>query len=150
MLGPVGHFFRLHSSSSCCAPSLYFHISLRSIPQDLRFMALLFLLGEDRGCPCRKWNIYGRTLFTCECNTWESQRCYPYAKSIPGDQVIPLYLVPLTTQSIIRGVSIQALFLSWAANIIFVIIATAHVGGYLELRTIIYSIIFVNISYVIE
>ena len=85
-------------------------------------------------------------------NAWESQRCNPYAsaKSIPGDQVMLLYLVPLMAQSIIRGVSIQALFLSWAANITFVIIATAHVGGYLELWTIMYSIIFVNISYVIE
>ena len=85
-------------------------------------------------------------------NVWESQRCNPYAsvKSIPGDQVILLYLVPLMAQSIIRGVSIRALIISWALNIIFVIIATMHVGGYLDLWTIMYSVIFINISYVLE
>ena len=83
---------------------------------------------------------------------WKSQSCNPYAnmKSLPSDQVMLLYVVPLMGQSILRGVSMQALLIAWISNIIFVLVATLHVGGWLEAWVIIYSIIFINITYMIE
>ena len=83
---------------------------------------------------------------------WKSQSCNPVAgcNSIPHDQVILVYAVPIASQIIMRGVSVYALTIVWLSAVIFVILAIIHVEGYQQLWTILYSAIFMNISYEME
>ena len=83
---------------------------------------------------------------------WTTQTCNPVAncKSIPHDQVIVVYTMTIICQIILRGVSAFALILSWLGVVIYVTIAVIHVGGWSQLWTILYSTIFMSISFEIE
>lgn len=90
----------------------------------------------------------------CESNSdmWTSQTCNPVAncKSIPHDQVIIVYTITVICQIILRGVSVYALIFSWIGVVIYVVIAVVHVEGWLQSWTILYSTIFMSISFEIE
>ena len=77
-------------------------------------------------------------------NVWKTQCCNPVAdlKSIPTDQVILLYLIPLVLQNVLRGISIQALVFCYILSLLFVILAIAHVGSLIEIWTIMHSLTF--------
>ena len=95
-------------------------------------------------------------VYTGQCqdmdNIWKSQTCNPVADahSIPHDQVILMYTIPIVTQIVLRGVSIYALALSFMCAVIYVTLALLHVQGWAELWTLLYSPIFMNISFEIE
>jgi hypothetical protein len=90
----------------------------------------------------------------CESMTdiWLSQSCNPVASasSIPHDQVILLYSTPMLAQIIIKGISVEALTLSWLLIVVFVVYAIVLVNGWFQIWTILYVIIFINISYEFE
>ena len=90
----------------------------------------------------------------CDSSTsvWSTQACNPVAdrKSIPGDQVIFLYVIPLVAQCILRGISVQALIICCTLGVFFVAMASAHVGGLVEAWTLIYSIFFLVIMFTVE
>ena len=81
-------------------------------------------------------------------NIWESQTCNPVADSgsIPHDEVLLLYAIPIACQSILRGISVRALMISWALALFFVVYSIVEVKGWLQSWTILYSILFINIS----
>ena len=81
-------------------------------------------------------------------NIWESQTCNPVADSgsIPHDEVLLLYAIPIACQSILRGISVRALIISWALVLSFVVYSIMEVKGWLEIWTVLYSILFINIS----
>jgi hypothetical protein len=101
----------------------------------------LYLLAKVWAGPCKDSD-----------DLWATQRCNPFANvgAIPHDQVILLYLSPLMTQCIFQGISGPAVLICWSLNLFFVIVSAAHVGGFLEIWTILYSILFMNISFMIE
>lgn len=90
----------------------------------------------------------------CEDKTdiWLSQSCNPVAtaSSIPHDQVILLYSAPLLAQIVVKGISVEALTLSWLLIVIFVVYSIVLVNGWFQIWTILYVIIFINISYEFE
>ena len=77
-------------------------------------------------------------------NVWSTQSCNTVAdmNSIPGDQVILLYFLPLGAQCVLRGISVYSLVASCILSMFFVILASVHVGGLVELWTVAYSIAF--------
>jgi hypothetical protein len=83
---------------------------------------------------------------------WLSQKCNPVAASasIPHDQVILLYSAPLLAQIVVKGISVEALTLSWLLIVIFVVYSIVLVNGWFQIWTILYVIIFINISYEFE
>lgn len=85
-------------------------------------------------------------------NMFNSQYCNPVAgsNSIPHDQVLLLYAIPIVCQCLFRGISVQAIVTSWIATILFVLFALIEVKGWLQIWTLAYSIIFMNISHEIE
>lgn len=90
----------------------------------------------------------------CEEGTsmFKSQYCNPVAasNSIPHDQVLLLYSIPIVCQCLFRGISVEAIVTSWIATIFFVLFALIEVRGWLQIWTLLYSIIFMNISYEME
>ena len=100
-------------------------------------------------------NLLGRVhAGQCDSNAsvWAMQACNPVADmhSIPSDQVILLYVLPLGVQCVLRGVSIQALLACCTLSIFFVVLASVQVGGLLEAWTILYSFIFMIIVLTVE
>ena len=85
-------------------------------------------------------------------NVWYTQKCNPVADShsIPSDQVIVLYLIPLVGQCLLGGISIQSLVICCILGVLFVILACVHVGGLNEAWTVMYSIFFMVLIYNIE
>ena len=85
-------------------------------------------------------------------NVWYTQKCNPVADShsIPSDQVIVLYLIPLVGQCLLGGISIQSLIVCCILGVLFVILACVHVGGLNEAWTVMYSIFFMVLIYNIE
>ena len=85
-------------------------------------------------------------------NAWNTQTCNPFADIgyIPSDQVIVMYLLPLMSQCIVRGITIYALVSCCVISFAFIVTATAHVGGFNETWTILYSFIFLIIMIMIE
>ena len=83
---------------------------------------------------------------------WSTQRCNPFAdaKTIPVDQVMILYLVPLMSQCCLGGITIPGLLLSSAVGLAFVLIASLHVGGSLEIWTLANSVLFISLTLVVE
>ena len=83
---------------------------------------------------------------------WDSQVCNPTGSldSVPHDQLVLLYSAPLAAQIVMKGVSVHALIISWALVLFFVTYALIELKGWLELWTLLYSIIFINISCEIE
>ena len=85
-------------------------------------------------------------------SVWSTQSCNPVADmhSIPGDQVILLYLLPLGVQCVMRGVSVQALVVCCLLSTFFVMLASVQVGGLIEAWTILYSLFFLIITLMVE
>ena len=81
-------------------------------------------------------------------NIWDSQACNPTGSldSIPNDELVFLYAVPIAAQSVMRGISIGALIVCWALVVFFVAYALMELNGWLEVWSLLYSIIFMNIS----
>jgi hypothetical protein len=99
--------------------------------------------------------LYARVVAgDCESRTniWESQMCNPVASanSIPHDQVMLCYLLPILLQLTFKRTSIRVAILQWVISTIFVIVSIAHVNGWLQLWTIVYSVFFLCISCEIE
>ena len=83
---------------------------------------------------------------------WATQTCNPFANvgSIPHDQVILIYLIPIMVQNLLRRISVSALVVSWVICVTFVIVASIHVGGWLQIWTVLYSSLFIIITFMIE
>lgn len=64
---------------------------------------------------------------------WAAQRCNPVAvsHSIPIDQVIYVYSFPLIHQLILRGVSIQAVFVCWCISTTTIVASVVHAEAYM-------------------
>jgi signal transduction histidine kinase/CheY-like chemotaxis protein len=90
----------------------------------------------------------------CEDSTsiFESQYCNPVAasNSIPHDQVMLLYSIPIVCQCVFRGISVEAVVTSWIAIVFFVLYALIEVRGWRQIWTLAYVILFMNISYEME
>ena len=85
-------------------------------------------------------------------NIWASQKCNPvaFAHSLPHDHVILLYSTPLVAQIVLKNVSVQCLALLWSiisASVLYCIIA---LEAWLQMYSLLYVIVFVNISYEVE
>ena len=85
-------------------------------------------------------------------SVWSTQSCNPVAdlNSIPGDQVIFLYVLPLGAQCVLRGISIYSLVASNILSMFFVILASVHVGGLIEAWTVMYSTFFLIVVLMME
>ena len=85
-------------------------------------------------------------------NIWHSQTCNPVAglRSIPLDTVLLLYSFPISAQIAFRGISMEALSISWLGVVFCVLYSVVQVQGWLELWTIWYTLFFINISFEIE
>ena len=85
-------------------------------------------------------------------SVWTTQACNPVANmsSIPGDQVLVLYLAPLVIQCTLRGIRIQALIACSVLSLFFVVLASIHVGGLIELWTVCYFIFFLILLFTVE
>lgn len=83
---------------------------------------------------------------------WDTQNCNPVARlhSIPTDQVIYLYTVPLQCLIVLRGLTFTALLISYAVAFAFVVFSVAHVSGGAQLWVVLYLLIFVNIAFEFE
>ena len=83
---------------------------------------------------------------------WATQTCNPFANvgSIPHDQVILIYLIPIMVQNLLRRISVGALVVSWVICVTFVIVASIHVGGWLQIWTVLYSSLFIIVTFMIE
>lgn len=83
---------------------------------------------------------------------WKSQQCNPYAKAhaIPDDQMLLLYAIPLMCQIVLSGFSVYTMFLCYALSFSFVLFSLNLVGGWISLWTLIYCLLFVNISFEFE
>ena len=81
-------------------------------------------------------------------NIWDTQACNPvaYLHSIPTDQVIFLYTVPIICQVILRGITLTALTICYGLALVFVAVSVAHVEGGAELWIVLYIVIFVNVA----
>ena len=80
--------------------------------------------------------LYARVLKgQCAPNTglWGSQRCNPYAVaySIPTDHVLYVITFPLVHQLILRGISIQAVFVCWCISTTMIIASVVHADAWL-------------------
>jgi signal transduction histidine kinase/CheY-like chemotaxis protein len=100
-------------------------------------------------------NLIAR-VFNGQCedlnNIWTSLQCNPTADLgfLPLDQVCLLYLIPLMCQSVFRVVTAEALTFSWVLILMFVLTSSIQVGGLLQVWMIFYSVIFINISVIME
>ena len=118
---------------------------------QLRIEDVLGILAQLSAGLC----LLGR-VYAGQCNSsisvWASQSCNTVAdmNSIPGDQVIFLYVLPLGTQCVLRGISIYSLVASCILSMLFVILASVHVGGLVEAWTVLYSIAFLTILLMVE
>lgn len=161
-----GIYFHLSLGCICCILVLYSTFVCMNLPRNKNFVKnskslrrfqltwvgqntedILTVLGTLMG----GFILFGR-VFNGQCdslNIWNSQTCNPMAAagSIPTDQVILLYLSPVICQFCLRAVSIQAMFFSWVISVAFVFASVAHVGVWLELWTIMYSVLFLSIGF---
>ena len=85
-------------------------------------------------------------------SVWSTQLCNPIAnmRSIPGDQVLILYLIPLVVQCTLRGVRIQALVVCSIMSLFFVLLASVHVNGLIEAWSVSYFIFFFVLMFTVE
>ena len=83
---------------------------------------------------------------------WSTQSCNTVAdmNSIPGDQVILLYALPLGAQCVLRGISVYSLVACCILSMLFVVLASVHVGGLVESWTVMYAIAFLIIMLMVE
>jgi hypothetical protein len=78
---------------------------------------------------------------------WYSQRCNPFAEagSLPMDQVIIVYLVPIFLQISLRGMTVQAAVACWCASLSFVIASLIRVQSWLNFWILVESLWFLAI-----
>ena len=83
---------------------------------------------------------------------WDAQRCNPVAnsKSFPQDDVIGMFVLPVYFQLLLRGISLRAMFVSYAIALASVVYAIVTVGGYLQCYTIQNLLIFLIMSVELE
>jgi signal transduction histidine kinase/CheY-like chemotaxis protein len=83
---------------------------------------------------------------------WDAQSCNPLADagSIPPEQVLVLYLVPISCQIVMRGLSAEALLVSWLGSIGFVLYCVIYVKGWVQLWTVLYSMGYLVVSFEVE
>jgi signal transduction histidine kinase/CheY-like chemotaxis protein len=83
---------------------------------------------------------------------WDSQSCNPLADagSVPTDQILVLYAIPIGCQIVMRGLSAEALLVSWLGSIGFVLYCVIYVKGWLHVWTIVYSVAFLTLSFEVE
>ena len=83
---------------------------------------------------------------------WETDSCNPVAalRSIPCDQVFLLYSIPIAAQCLVRGITAEAVLLSWIFTVFFVVFAICQAKAWGQMWTGFYMIIFMNISYEME
>lgn len=92
---------------------------------------IAILATSSAGC-----YLYARVL-NGQCGTdvtlWGSQRCNPVAvsHSVPMDHVIYVYTFPLIHQLILRGISIQAVFVCWCISTAMISASVVHAGAWL-------------------
>lgn len=81
----------------------------------------------------------------------ESQLCKRAAVGcIPHDRVMICYLMPILVQLSLKNSAIQTAFCQWLTATIFVTISIVHVHGWQQLWTLLYSILFLFISFKID
>ena len=61
-----------------------------------------------------------------------------------------VYLATPVVQLIVRGVSTTALLFSWLLSVSFVSIASGYVGGYQQIWLLVYSLLYMMVTYMIE
>ena len=83
---------------------------------------------------------------------WDSQSCNPLADagSLPVDQVLVLYAIPIGCQIVMRGLSAEALLISWLGAIGFVLYSVIYVRGWLQVWIVVYSVAFLTLSFEVE
>ena len=83
---------------------------------------------------------------------WESQSCNQFADvgSLPVDQLIVMFLVPIGCQIVMRGLSAEALVSCWLATLLFLLYSVNFVRGWSNMWTVLYIISFVNVSFEVE
>ena len=118
---------------------------------QMRIEDVLGILAQMSAGLCLLGRVYAGQC-SSPINVWSSQSCNTVAdmNSIPGDQVIFLYVLPLGTQCVLRGISIYSLVASCILSMLFVILASVHVGSLVEAWTILYSIAFLTIMLMVE
>lgn len=85
-------------------------------------------------------------------DVWASQQCNHVAslRSVPQEQVLILYVVPIVAQIGLRGITFSATLISYALSFSCVAYSIVHVQGWHELWVLIFIIIFVNIAFEFE
>ena len=83
---------------------------------------------------------------------WDTDSCNPVAElnSIPCDQVILLYLIPLAAQCLVRGITAEAIVVCWFFTAFFIVYSIIIAKAWSLMWTVIYLIIFMNISFELE
>ena len=83
---------------------------------------------------------------------WLSQSCNPVGDcgSIPHDTVILSYATPLIFQLALKGIRFHMIIISWCASTAFVLAAMLITQGYMQLWTVLYSLLFLYIICEIE
>jgi signal transduction histidine kinase len=99
--------------------------------------------------------LYGRVAAgPCPPGTsiWDTQTCNPVAEShsIPQDQVLLLYMVPVLVQICVKAVHLHALAAAWVIVAAFVVAALQCVDGWRQLWTLLYLVLVVFISFEYE
>lgn len=92
---------------------------------------IAILATSSAGC-----YLYARVLngqCGADVTLWGSQRCNPVAisHSVPIDHAIYVYTFPLIHQLILRGISIQAVFVCWCISTASISASVIHAGAWL-------------------
>ena len=83
---------------------------------------------------------------------WDSQTCNHLAdtNSVPPDQILVLYAIPMSCQIVMRGLSGETLVACWIVTVLFVLYPVIYVKGWLEIWSVIYSVGFMVLSFEVE
>ena len=126
-------------------------VAFQEFAEKLHFQDVICVIGVI----VNGFNLLGR-VYAGQCSDtvtiWTSQTCNPFADagSIPSDQVMIVYLATPVVQLIVRGVSTTALLFSWLLSVSFVSIASGYVGGYQQIWLLVYSLLYMMVTYMIE
>ena len=83
---------------------------------------------------------------------WDSQSCNPFAnvRSVPHEEILVLFLVPIGCQIVMRGLSMEALLFTWLSSLGFVVYSIVYVQGWLQIWTILDALGFMVLSFEFE
>ena len=92
---------------------------------------------------------YGPCPAGTELNIWETQQCNPVAMchSFPHDAVLMIYVPPMVMQAAFRGISLQAMAISYLVNGAAVGYAIYYIDGATQMYTLLYMTTFIAMSY---